>query len=216
MKEFCIVLASILSLAACVEEKRVDCHPDVPTTSSQESVCLARGCVWSPPTQDLNAPSCYFPPEYGYLGRCQDVHEVEGGLMVQLRKSGTNTVFGNDFQNITILWEFQTRTRIRVKIFPSNVDRYEVPISIKRQEELTEDDLDVWIDCNDQPVFSWRLVRKSSGAVLFDSRLGGLTVSDQFIQISGLLPSANIYGFGEQEQPKFRHDVNWRSWWKVG
>ena len=200
-----------LGLVSCDEETlRVDCTPD--TQISSPELCQSRGCTWSPPTEDTAAPSCFFPPDYGYVGQCRDVYQVDGGLMVNLTKSGTNTLFGKDFQNITIFWEFQTRTRIRVKIFPSNVERYEVPLTIEREEELTEDDLDVWLECDDDPVLSWRLVRKDSGSVLFDSSLGGLTVSDQFLQIAGLLPSENIYGFAEQEQPSFRHDLNWRSW----
>ena len=209
-----VVLFWSVSRSSCQteeeEQQRVDCNPDsqVPT----EELCKARGCTWSPPTEDTEAPSCFFPPDYGYLGRCQDVYEVEGGLMVNLTKSGPNTLFGNDFQKITIFWEFQTRTRIRVKIFPSNVQRYEVPLTIEREEELTEEELDVWLECDDEPVLTWRLVRKSSGSVLFDSGLGGLTVSDQFLQISGLLPSDNVYGFAEQEQPSFRHDLHWKTW----
>ena len=203
-----------VSLASCQkkeeEHQRVDCTPD--SQVSTEELCKARGCTWSPPTEDTTAPSCFFPPDYGYVGRCQDVYEVEGGLMVNLTKSGPNTLFGNDFQNITIFWEFQTRTRIRVKIFPSNVERYEVPLTIEREEELTEEDLDVWLECDDEPVLTWRLVRKSSGSVLFDSGLGGLTVSEQFLQISGFLPSDNVYGFAEQEQPSFRHDMHWKTW----
>ena len=208
-----VVFSGLAGLASCLEEPlRVDCTPD--TEISSEELCQARGCTWSPPTEDPEAPSCFFPPDYGYgyVEQCGEVYEVEGGLMVNLTKSGPNTLFGNDFQNITIFWEFQTRTRIRVKIFPSNVERYEVPLTIEREEDIAEEDLDVWLECDDEPVLSWRLVRKSSGAVLFDSGLGGLTVSDQFLQIAGFLPSDNIYGFGEQEQPSFRHDLHWKTW----
>ena len=49
-----------------------------------------------------------------------------------------------------------------------------------------------------EPVFSIKIFRKSSGTVIFDSSLGGLTFSDQFLQISTILPSSNFYGLGEQ------------------
>ena len=29
----------------------------------------------------------------------------------------------------------------------------------------------------------WQVIRRSSGAVLFDSSLGGLTLADQFLQV---------------------------------
>ena len=37
-------------------------------------------------------------------------------------------------------------------------------------------------------------MRRSTNQILFDSSLGGLVVADQFLQISGLLPSSNVYG----------------------
>ena len=151
MKKTVCVLSLIVffsDLSVGEENLRVDCSPDL--HASTQDTCKARGCTWSPPTQDKDAPSCFFPPDYGYTGSCGDVYQVEGGYMVNLTKSGSNTLFGKDFQQITIFWEFQSKTRLRVKIFPSNVDRYEVPITIDRQAHLTEDDLDVLLDmCDD-------------------------------------------------------------------
>ncbi|KAK2718850.1 hypothetical protein QYM36_006005, partial [Artemia franciscana] len=46
----------------------------------------------------------------------------------------------------------------------------------------------------------------------FDSSLGGLTLSDQFLQISTLFSMDAIFGFGENEQPSLRHDMNWKIW----
>lgn len=63
-----------------------------------------------------------------------------------------------------------------------------------------------------EPVFSFQVLRKNNGRKIFDSSLGGLVISDQFLQISGLIPSENIYGFAEQEQPSFKHDVHWKTW----
>jgi hypothetical protein len=54
------------------------------------------------------------------------------------------------------------------------------------------------VEASYEPVFSFRIVRRSTGAVIFDTALGGLTVSDQFLQVAARLPSANVYGFAEQ------------------
>ena len=45
-----------------------------------------------------------------------------------------------------------------------------------------------------------------------DLSLGGLTYSDQFLQITTKLASKNIYGFGENRHPSFRHDLNYKTW----
>src|SRR5665811_2157108 len=58
------------------------------------------------------------------------------------------------------------------------------------------------------PVFSFKVIRKSSGIVIFDTSVGGFTFSDQFIQIATKLPSQNLYGFGEHEQPSFKHNFD--------
>ena len=44
------------------------------------------------------------------------------------------------------------------------------------------------------------VIRKSTGTVLFDTSLGGLTLADQFLQLAVQLSSSNVYGFGEQVQ----------------
>ena len=40
----------------------------------------------------------------------------------------------------------------------------------------------------------------------------GFVYSDQFIQIATNLPSTAVYGLGENEQPTYRHDLNWKTW----
>jgi len=62
------------------------------------------------------------------------------------------------------------------------------------------------IEFTNDPVFAFKVTRKSSGTVLFDSSLGGLTFADQFLQIGIKIPSKNAFGIGENEQRSFRHD----------
>ena len=42
--------------------------------------------------------------------------------------------------------------------------------------------------------------------------MGGLQFSDQFLQFSAKLSTANVYGFGETEHHSLKHDMNWRRW----
>jgi hypothetical protein len=46
----------------------------------------------------------------------------------------------------------------------------------------------------------------------WDTSVGGLTFSEQFLQISTKLPSRDIYGFGENLHKSFRHDLSHRTW----
>lgn len=68
------------------------------------------------------------------------------------------------------------------------------------------------IEYSNDPVFSFQVVRVSSGAVIFDTSLGGLTFADQFIQIVNKVPTTNGYGIGENEQTQYKQDF---SKWQV-
>ena len=93
------------------------------------------------------------------------------------------------------------------------MERYEVPISISVQDPPpSKSELDYYVGYREDPVFSFEVLRSSNGRTIFDSILGGLILSDQFLQVSGFLPSEHIYGFAEHEQPSFKHDIQWKTW----
>ena len=61
----------------------------------------------------------------------------------------------------------------------------------------------------DDPYFHFKVVRKSTGAVLFDTSLnGGIVLEDQFLQIKTRLATSKIYGFGETRHATFRLPTN--------
>ena len=122
-----------------------------------------------------------------------------------------SSMFGNDFEFVTVDFEYQTSSRLRVRMGPSNETRWEVPVTILGPEQRPQSP-SYEVRVQTSPVFSFQVQRKSSGQTLFDSGLGGLVVSDQFLQLAAQLPSHNIYGFAEQEQPSFRHSVDWVTW----
>ena len=44
------------------------------------------------------------------------------------------------------------------------------------------------------------------------SELGGLAFSDQFLQIATRLPTDKIYGMGENQHSRFKHDLSFKTW----
>ena len=46
----------------------------------------------------------------------------------------------------------------------------------------------------------------------FNSSVGGLTFEEQFIQTTIMLPTSNIFGFGEHVHEQLNHDMNWMTW----
>lgn len=46
----------------------------------------------------------------------------------------------------------------------------------------------------------------------FDTRIGGLTFSAQYLSLTTMLPSKNVYGMGENAHDSFRHDLSGKIW----
>lgn len=86
-----------------------------------------------------------------------------------------------------------------------------MPITIPPDATFPSDPL-YDVEFSEDPVFAFRILRKSSGAVVFDSSLGGMTLADQYLQLGIRVPTENIYGFGQNEHPNFKHDMNWKTW----
>ena len=84
------------------EDTRVNCLPDRDQDHQEESLCISRGCSWIPPTEDVKAPSCFYPPEYGYRAVGEAV-QTENGERVVLQKIGSYT----DDLNILCMSEFE-------------------------------------------------------------------------------------------------------------
>nr|KAG5709612.1 hypothetical protein BaRGS_001662 [Batillaria attramentaria] len=57
----------------------------------------------------------------------------------------------------------------------------------------------------DESRFSFQISRKATGTIIFDTGVGGLVLSDQFLQLVTRLPSDNVYGMGENTHKTFKH-----------
>nr|KAG5702206.1 hypothetical protein BaRGS_033918 [Batillaria attramentaria] len=55
--------------------------------------------------------------------------------------------------------------------------------------------------------FTFRVIRKSTEAVLFDTSVGGLVLEDQFLQLSTRLPTEYVYGMGENVHRTFKRSL---------
>ena len=189
-------------------EDRVDCHPE---PGADERKCEERGCRWERVDDQPGAPWCYYPPEYGYLMMGDPVHTPDG-YMIHLVRSGSDSMFGGESDSVWMTIEVQKQHRIRIKM-TDDKPRFEVPIPIK-SDGVMPDDVDFDISFSNSPVFGLKIVRRSSGETLIDTTgVPGLVFSDQFIQFPFKISSGSaVYGWGENEQHTFRHDMNWRTW----
>ena len=105
------------------------------------------------------------------------------------------------------------KVSLRIKISDA-VPRWEVPLKINPPQAPNTDPL-YEVQFEQEPVFSFKVIRKSSGVVIFDTSLGGLTFSDQYIQLAIGIPSKNLFGIGENEQSTFKHSFENRPVWPL-
>lgn len=122
---------------------------------------------------------------------------------VRLQRATTASYFGNDSQNLTLTIEYQANYRLRIHLTDGS-PRFEVPLELTPSTGGADNPLYQVIFTN-TPVFSFKILRVATGTTIFDTSLGGLTFSDQYIQFATKLPSRNVYGIGENEQHSFRH-----------
>ncbi|XP_005039276.1 PREDICTED: sucrase-isomaltase, intestinal-like [Ficedula albicollis] len=216
MRSLCFLAVVLAALAACRGEeqdaqcpgavavqKRIDCHPQ--PGASQEA-CEARGCTWCS-TDVPNAPWCFFPEDspYGYA-RSGSAEKTDKGWRVTLNKRQALTLFGNDISPVVLEVEFQTKDRLRFRLYDPNKERFEVPLKINGPG-VTAEEANYEVEFSEDSTH-FTIKRKSTGTVLWDSPLVDLFFSNQFLQITTTVPSTSVYGFGEHEHPTFKHNMD--------
>lgn len=177
------------------DNQRFDCFPE---NNANEAECIKRGCCWKPASEsneaNLNIPYCFYGNgNFGY--RVTNKQETDLGFSLDLLLNGPGGPFGGNIKELKADFMFESDTRVHVKILDPANKRYEVPVPTAT---ATSRALNPIYDVEfSQFPFGFAVKRNSTGESIFDTRCGGLVFSDQFLQISSLLPSTNIYGLGE-------------------
>ena len=225
MRELLLLLISPVCLAGGIEtitrvltledqavelQERIDCHPD---PGASQARCEERGCVWAGDGREFTEegpPFCYYPPGYGY-SQVGEPQVTADGYLVHLVRNTEDVMFGEESAHIWVNIEIQKPYRLRVKI-SDDKPRFEVPINIPSDGVMPEDP-EFEVSFTNSPVWGFQVTRRSSQEVLVDTALPGLVFSEQFIQLPLKLPATSaLYGWGENEQDRLRHDMSWRRW----
>ncbi|XP_016007196.1 maltase-glucoamylase, intestinal [Rousettus aegyptiacus] len=185
-------------------QKRIDCHPH--PGASQEG-CETKGCFWCP-TTIANVPWCFYPADgpYGYVMK-DAPQKTALGWRLTLIKRDSISLFGNDISPVVMDVEFHTEDRLRFKVYDPNNKRFEVPLDIESSSNLSLDP-NYDVEFVDNTVLQFKVMRKQTRTVLWETTFGGLIFSNQYIQMMTSVPSTSVYGFGEHEHPSFKHDMN--------
>ncbi|KAG1696093.1 Maltase-glucoamylase, intestinal [Nymphon striatum] len=190
------------------QKDRVECS--IQGVSNEEN-CQQMGCIWS--NSKTPIPSCYISKNYGYKINLSPSKSQEG-FEVNLKRIPTKSLYGDDVENIVFRVDYISDQVFRFQFFDPKRNRYRVPVETfeKSFAKPTDSRLyDIQISEKSE-VFSFNITRTSTGTILWDTSIGGLTFADQFLQIATKLPTDKIYGFGENTHSKFKHDMNYVTW----
>ncbi|CAL7936245.1 unnamed protein product [Xylocopa violacea] len=195
---------------------RFDCHPE---DGASRLSCASRGCCWNPINKKvfgmkhvpLNVPYCYYPRDwsiYKYENFSKEGNEFSGFL-----KLSNSSFYKDDLTLVKIEASIVDDFILRVKMYDPLKKRYEPPWpirtdpkpfvhkSINTKYKLEMDEI--------KPGFT--IYRVSDNTVIFNSiNVGGFIFADQFLQISAVLPTHNIYGIGEHKT-NLKLNTNWQS-----
>ncbi|KAF9906845.1 hypothetical protein BX616_000598 [Lobosporangium transversale] len=175
--------------------------------------CYYRGCCWDSTANNLNAPFCFLKQHACKGYGVKNVQESAHGITFDLELLGACVRFGEDVTLLTAIIDFETESRIRIKIVDKNSNRYEIP-----KEALPTTDSTIrhvgkrgyTFKYNKSP-FTFSIIRSHDGEVIFDSsvaNMDNLIFESDYLEISTTLPEdANIYGLGEVVA-SFRRDPN--------
>ncbi|XP_012663563.1 sucrase-isomaltase, intestinal [Otolemur garnettii] len=195
------------------ENETFNCYPDA--DSAPEAECKQRGCLWRAGVSLSKEPECYFPRQDNpYL--VKSMHYSSTGITADLELNAANARIKLPSEPISTLRvevKYHKDEMLQFKIYDPLNKRYEVPVplNIPTTPTSSHENRLYDVEIKENP-FGIQIRRRSSGRVIWDSRLPGFAFNDQFIQISTRLPSEYIYGFGEVEHTAFKRDLNWNTW----
>ncbi|EFN85996.1 Lysosomal alpha-glucosidase, partial [Harpegnathos saltator] len=195
------------------EVLRFDCYPE---DGASQLSCTNRGCCWKPlekgtVSRILNVPYCYYPQNwdlYKYINYSRDDSDFSGFLKQERKSAYKNDVPLAKIEAINI-----DSSTLRVKIYDPLNARYEPPWPVKLDTKsvLSEIANKMYHFKNDEVRPGFKIDRISDGTTLFNSiGIGGFIFADQFLQISSLLPTSNIYGIGDHRS-SLKLDTKWQS-----
>ncbi|KAI1850918.1 hypothetical protein JX265_007243 [Neoarthrinium moseri] len=140
--------------------------------------------------------------------RASNVVETKNGITADLTLDGPScNVYGTDIEDLILKVEYQALDRLNVQIRPRYIGQENYTWFVLPEELLPlpavetegcapESDLD--FSWSNDPTFSFKVTRNSTGDVLFNTEGTQIVYEDQFIEFkTGLPDNYNLYGLGE-------------------
>ncbi|KAE8358117.1 glycosyl hydrolases family 31-domain-containing protein [Aspergillus caelatus] len=141
--------------------------------------------------------------------KASDVKHTSQGFTASLELAGDPcNVYGTDVDSLTLTVEYQAKDRLNIQIVPTYVDAsnaswYILPEELvprpKASQNASVPQSDLVVSWSNEPSFNFKVTRKATGDVLFNTKGSTLVYENQFIEFVSSLPEEyNLYGLGER------------------
>ncbi|KAI0022960.1 glycoside hydrolase family 31 protein [Xylariomycetidae sp. FL0641] len=123
---------------------------------------------------------------------------------LSLAGNASCNIYADDIANLKLLVEYQTESRLHVKIYDANEDVFQVQANVlprPSSQNVAPADAALQFSFIEDP-FSFSVSRTSTGEVLFNTTGSQLVFETQYVYLKTRLPEdPNIYGLGEHSDP---------------
>ncbi|VDK18693.1 unnamed protein product [Anisakis simplex] len=187
------------------KQSRIECMPQTQPLPDMTS-CEAKNCIFDRDAGE-GIPTCYYPRISGYK-----IKQKDHSAMI-LEKYGTiETPYGKSLKEISFSTSYLKESTLNVRIGAPG--RFEPPLHFPKESFFTNETFTVKTS-NETGIFSFKVIRVSNNRTIWDTSIGGMMFADQFIQIGAFIGSSQIYGIGENQQWRLRHNIMQYTTWPM-
>ncbi|KAI1810828.1 glycoside hydrolase family 31 protein [Poronia punctata] len=134
--------------------------------------------------------------------KASNVVETDGKLTADLTLAGEACdIYGTDLTDLKLLVEYQTESRLHVKIYDAGLQVFQIQESVlprpKSDDGISASDTALKFALTEDP-FTFSVSRADSNQVLFNTNGSNLVFESQYLYLRTQLPKdPNLYGLGE-------------------
>ncbi|KAI3341136.1 glycosyl hydrolases family 31-domain-containing protein [Ustulina deusta] len=149
-----------------------------------------------------------------------NIVESDGKLTADLSLAGAAcNIYGTDLTDLKLLVEYQTDSRLHVKIYDAGLQVYQIQESVLPRPSsrgVLASDAAIQFKLTENP-FSFSISRTSSDEILFNTNGTNLVLESQYVYLRTSLPrDPNLYGFGEHSDSfRLSTDNYKRTFWNA-
>ncbi|XP_064476914.1 maltase-glucoamylase-like isoform X2 [Ornithodoros turicata] len=211
-----LVVLLVAAIALLVVYYKPQGHQGQAGVSASE---FPRFCDW--PRDDApGADKCYQKLDsFGYKVVSGKVEDDKQDSEIQLKFSTEldTPPVSDVIRNVTLSVTKLNNNTLRIKMYDSDNQRYEVPVQdnftlLDEQHSADNPAYTVEQGVTPKGYFSFTVKRKDSETIILDTSVGNMVLADQLLQFVTKLATKNVYGFGENPHVSYRHKFDSTTW----